>query len=119
MTVLRQVLLAAALAAAGVGFAQAGDTINGRWALDPASCNRYFGGTAKEQPLIVTDTAVRWSNDACRIERVYKTGDTVHIQALCWGESGERSVPVSLRPHGDKLEVHWDRKASGDMKRCL
>ena len=54
----------------------------------------------------------------CRIERTYKTGDTVHIQAMCWGNGGERSIPVSLRPHAGRLAVTWDRGARGDLKRC-
>jgi hypothetical protein len=49
---------------------------------------------------------------------MYKTGDTVHIQAFCWGETGEHSVPVSLHPHAGKLSVTWDRGALGDMQRC-
>ena len=36
---------------------------------------------------------------------MYKTGETVHIQAMCWGDHGEHSVPVSLRPHAGRLEV--------------
>lgn len=91
------------------------ESVNGRWAADAASC-ALFGGSA--QPLIVSDTAVRWASDACRIERVYKTGDTVHIQAQCWGEGGERSVPVSLRPHAGRLTVSWDRSQRGELRRC-
>jgi hypothetical protein len=49
---------------------------------------------------------------------MYKTGDTVHIQADCWGLTGERSVPVSLRPHAGKLQLRWDRAVSGDLRRC-
>ena len=30
---------------------------------------------------------------------MYKTGETVHIQALCWGETASASMPISLRPH--------------------
>jgi hypothetical protein len=93
------------------------ESINGRWALDQAGCGMFGSGAAKS-PLIVSESALRWSADACRIARIYKTGDTVHIQAICWGEGGERSVPVSLRPHAGKLEVHWDRKSAGDMRRC-
>jgi hypothetical protein len=95
----------------------AGESVIGRWALDLASCG-HDGETAASSPLIVTDDAVRWFSDACRISRMYKTGDTVHIQALCWGRQGKRSVPVSLRPHGGRLQVRWDRNASGDMRRC-
>ncbi|MEP7032124.1 MAG: hypothetical protein ABI830_14405 [Pseudolabrys sp.] len=93
------------------------ESVNGRWAADPAACS-FFGASAAQSPLIVTEYAVRWHEDACRIARVYKTGDTVHIQALCWGDSGERSIPVSLRPHAGKLSVTWDRGARGELKRC-
>ena len=96
---------------------QAAESVNGRWAADLAFCGRFFSGPA-ESPLIVTDTAVRWSSDACRIGRVYKTGETVHLEAICWGDSGERTIPVSLRPHAGRLAVTWDRGAKGDLKRC-
>jgi len=95
----------------------AAESVTGRWALDPSFCTHWFGPAA-EQPLIVTDTSIRWSSDACRIERTYKTGDTVHLQAMCWGDNGEKSVPVSLRPQGGKLLVTWDRGARGALRRC-
>ena len=82
-------LLAAQLTASA-----AADSVNGRWALDESACTRYFG-TAAQSPLIVSESALRWSSDACRIERTYKTGDTVHIQAKCWGD-GRREVDPGL-----------------------
>jgi hypothetical protein len=106
-----------ALLAAGSTFAQAEESITGRWAADPAACV-MFGASSEQSPLIVTDSAVRWHDDACRIARVYKTGDTVHIQALCWGLAGERSIPVSLRAHGGVLSVSWDRARRNDLRRC-
>ena len=75
----------------------------------PISRLRGCFGNAAQSPLVVTESAVRWSDDACRIGRMYKTGDTVHIQAMCWGDTGEQSIPVSLRPHGGRLPVTWDR----------
>ena len=96
---------------------QAADSVDGRWAADASSCS-VFGATQAQSPLIVSDSAVRWYTDACRIARMYKTGDTVHIQALCWGEGGERSIPVSLRPHAGRLVVTWDRGARGELQRC-
>lgn len=116
MTVVKSSLALALLAAASVAPAHAAESVNGRWAADPAACG-YFGNGA-QSPLIVTDSAVRWHEDACRVARVYKTGDTVHIQAMCWGLAGERSVPVSLRPHNGKLAVTWDRAPRGDLRRC-
>jgi hypothetical protein len=115
MKVLHVAAIAFGLLAVGAQPTWAAEPITGRWAADPASCG--FFGAAK--PLIVTDTAVRWHDDACRIARMYKTGDTVHIQAHCWGSGGERSIPVSLRPHGGRLSVSWDRGARGELKRCL
>jgi hypothetical protein len=95
----------------------ASETVNGRWAADVSSCEG-FAGLGAQSPLVVTNYAVRWAGDSCRIERIYKTGGTVHIQALCWGEGGEKSIPVSLHPHAGKLTVTWDRGARGDLQRC-
>jgi hypothetical protein len=89
------------------------EPITGRWAANDEAC-ALFGGS----PLVVSDYAVRWANDACRVGRMSKTGDTVHIQALCWGEGGERSIPVALRAHAGRLAVSWDRSRRGDLKRC-
>lgn len=106
---------------AGLGFGgqalAAAESVNGRWAADPSACS-LFGGSMAQSPLIVSEHAVRWATDSCRISRMYKTGDTVHIQAMCWGEGGERSVPISLRPHGGRLAVTWDRGSRGELKRC-
>ena len=88
------------------------ESVNGRWAADPSACSGFGSG---QSPLVVTDYAVRWTAGTCRIARMYKTGDTVHIQALC---DGERSVPVSLRPHSGRLTLTWDRGAGGELQRC-
>jgi hypothetical protein len=104
--------VAAAVVLMGVGVGL-GDSVNGRWAADSSACSG-FGQSALE----VTNDAVRWTTGTCRIARMYKTGDTVHIQALCWGEGGERSIPVSLRPHAGRLVVTWDRGARGELQRC-
>jgi len=112
-------VLAGAFVMAGAMASQATskatESVNGRWAADPAICSHMFGA---EQPLVVTESSIRWSSDACRIERTYKAGDTVHIQAMCWGDAGEKSVPVSLRAAGGKLVVTWDRGARGALGRC-
>lgn len=115
-TLVRRLPVALLLGACLATPIHAADTVTGRWALDPAACEAYF--FSENAPLVVTDSSVRWKADSCRIGRMYKTGDTVHIQAQCWGEGGERSVPVSLRPHAGRLEVRWDRVRSGDLKRC-
>ena len=97
--------------------ALAAESVTGRWAVDASSCSGA-GSTPAQSPLVVTSYAVRWFGDSCRIGRMYKTGETIHIQALCWGESGERSIPVSLRPRGERLVVTWDRGARGELQRC-
>ena len=117
MSVLRGAAVAFVLSAASASAIQAADTVTGRWAVDESACARFFG-TQAQSPLVVTERALRWSSDACRIERTYKTGDTVHIQALCAGEAGEKSIPVSLRPHDGRLAVTWNRGARGDLRRC-
>lgn len=108
-------LLVAALAATAAPALAASDLIAGRWG-DEASCNAaFFSGAA---PLTVTGYAVRWRGESCRVGRMYKAGDTVHIQAWCWDMAGERSIPVSLRPHGGKLSVTWDRTHRAELRRC-
>ena len=42
----------------------------------------------------------------------------VRIQAMCWGDGGEKSVPVSLRPHDGKLVIKRDHDAHGALRRC-
>jgi hypothetical protein len=49
---------------------------------------------------------------------IYKTGETIYIQAFCWGEAGEKLIPVSLHPHAGRLTVTWDRGTRGDLQRC-
>lgn len=112
---LRGMAAAMALLAAGAS-ASAADKVTGRWAADADGCAAYF--FSANAPLVVSDSSVRWRGDSCRIARMYKTGQDVHIQAMCWNADGERSVPVSLRPHGEKLLLRWDRVAAGDLKRC-
>lgn len=116
MNILLCAAAVAVLAALGSPL-QAAETVTGRWSADPSSCS-YFGA-AELSPLVVTGSAVHWRDDSCRIARMYKTGDTFHIEARCWSLAGERSVPVSLRPHGGQLQVTWDRVRRGDLRRCL
>jgi hypothetical protein len=97
--------------------ADAGGSITGRWAADPSAC-WGAGATPDRSPLVVTSSDVRWLNDDCRIGRSYRTGDTVHLQAICPHAGGTRSVPVSLRPHRDRLQVQWDRRHNADLHRC-
>jgi hypothetical protein len=96
---------------------QAGELVTGRWAANPSSCEG-FAGLGAQSPLVVTNYAVRWQGDSCRIGRMYKTGETIYIQAFCWGETGEKSIPVSLHPHAGRLSVTWDHGTRGDLQRC-
>jgi len=114
MTSVKFAAVLMALAILTPTLSNATEDVMGRWGSDTSACE--FGLGAK--PFVVTSYAVRWAGDSCRIGRMYKTGDTVHIQAFCWGETGEHSVPVSLHPHAGKLSVTWDRGALGDMQRC-
>jgi len=111
------VVIVSSALTAGATVSKAAETIYGRWAVETSACG-MFGATAEQSTLIVSDNRVRWHDDACRIARMYKTGDTVHIQALCRSFAGERSIPVSLRPHGGLLAVTWDRARRGDLRRC-
>jgi hypothetical protein len=61
---------------------------------------------------------VRWLGDTCRVGRMYKTGETIHLQAFCWSADGERSIPVSMTPRAGRLSVIWDRGPHGDLRRC-
>jgi hypothetical protein len=114
MTFLKAATAVAALAALCTP-ALAADQLTGRWAADIAACE---GGLFSAPPLVVTSYAVRWQGDSCRIGRMYKAGETTYIQAHCWGAEGERSIPVSLRPHAGRLALTWDRAARGELKRC-
>jgi hypothetical protein len=114
MNVLIRAAVAAVLAATIVS-AQASELLTGRWAADQATCE---GGFFAASPLVVTSYAVRWQGDTCRIGRMYKAGETTYIQAFCWAATGERSIPISLHPHGGRLSVSWDRGARDDLQRC-
>jgi hypothetical protein len=101
----------------GATSSHAAKTVNGRWAADPAAC--WGGGsTPVQSPFVFLSFAVRWLGDTCRVGRMYKTGETIHIQAFCWSADGERTIPVSMTPHADRLSVVWDRGSRGDLRRC-
>ncbi len=110
-------VVAAAVSVLGAAPLEAAETIHGRWAADPAHC-WGDGATPALSPLVVTSYAVRWLGDTCRVGRMYKTGDTVHIQAFCWGMDGERAIPVSMQPVRGRLQVTWNRATRGDLRRC-
>jgi hypothetical protein len=101
----------------GATSGHAADSVNGRWAADPAAC--WGGGsTPAQSAFVVGSYAVRWLGDTCRVGRMYKTGETIHLQAFCWSAEGERTIPVSMTPHADRLAVVWDRGSRGVLQRC-
>ena len=90
----------------------AADSVNGRWAADPAAC--WGGGsTPAQSAFVVSSYAVRWLGDTCRVGRMYKTGETIRAPA-----EGERTIPVSMTPRADRLAVVWDRNSRGVLRRC-
>ena len=97
--------------------AGAGGSITGHWAADLSTCPGA-SDTPDRSLLVVTTSTMRWLDHDCRIARAYRTGETVHLQVICQTASGKRSVPVSLRPHHDRLLVHWDRSYTADLQRC-
>jgi hypothetical protein len=89
----------------------------GRWSIDPAGCTGY-GASADTSPLVVTEKTLAWFASTCRIGKLYKTGQDAHIQAHCSSEGVARDTPVSLKPHGDKMQVIWDNRPVGEMRKC-
>ena len=117
MTLFRVAVALMALALSNTTSSLAAERVNGRWAADAAAC--WGGGcTPVLSPFVVSSYAVRWLGDTCRVGRMYKTGETIHLQAMCWSAEGERTIPVSLTPHAGKLAVVWNRGARGDLQRC-
>ena len=109
-----------AYAACGVFLAhpvKSEETWVGRWASDPAACN-LAGRTLATAPLIATESALRWFADTCRIGKIYKIGQTVHIQAHCFGDENARAIPVALTPRGDRLAVAWGKAPVEELRRC-
>jgi hypothetical protein len=115
MTLFMRAAFAAVLVALSAP-SHAAEVLTGRWAADDAACDGGF--FTAQSPLVVTSYAVRWQGDSCRIGRMYKAGETIYIQAFCWGAAGERSIPVSLRPHAGRLALTWDRTSRGELRRC-
>ncbi len=112
-----RLLAAVVVLGLGASAGQASESVLGRWAANADSC--WGGGsTPAESPFVVSSYAVRWLGDTCRVGRMYKTGETVHVQAFCWSVEGERTIPVSMTPKAGKLAVVWNRGAHADLQRC-
>lgn len=89
----------------------------GRWSLDPAGCASH-GATASTSPLIVSEKMLIWHVSVCRIGKLYKTGQDAHIQGHCSNDGIAKDTPISLKPHGTKMQVIWDNKPVGEMQKC-
>lgn len=89
----------------------------GRWAIDPEGC-RIEGDTSSTAPLYATKTTLKWFVASCKIGRMYKSGETVHIQARCSAEGITSATPIILRPKGDRMAVTWDGSPVEEMRRC-
>lgn len=113
----RSAIVVIGASATCAGLARADEPWIGRWAIDPRGCAIY-GDTASTSPLIVTERTLNWFAASCRIGKIYRTGDAVHIQAHCSNEGKARTIPVSLMPRGDRLAVVWDNARAGEMRRC-
>ena len=110
-------LVAFVLMLAGPAHAQFVESWIGRWSIDPAGCTSY-GTTAATAPLVVGERNLSWQASTCRIGKLYKIGHDAHIQAHCSVDGIAKDTPVSLKPHGNRMQVIWDNKAVGEMQKC-
>ena len=94
----------------------AAEPMIGRWAADPSLC--AGSGASGQALLVLTQQALHWSGDVCSIGRSYRTGDTLHLEAFCTDKAGKHRIPVSLRLHGDRIFVTWNRAPRGELRRC-
>ena len=114
---LRSVLLGGGLMLAMCNGATAVEAFVGRWAINPAGCTNE-GDTASTAPLIATPTSVKWFVASCRIGKMYKIGQAVHLQAHCSNEGKVVSTPITLDARGDRMRVMWDGVKVEEMRRC-
>jgi hypothetical protein len=107
-------LMAAAAMAGSMQPALAAEPFVGRWAASAQACSGH-GSTATTSALVATGTSLSWFAGYCRIGKMYKAGQAVYLLAHC-SDKGE--VPVTLAARGDRMQVTWDRKNLGEMRRC-
>jgi hypothetical protein len=100
------------LAVLGATALHAAEAMNGRWAAEPSACTGVGPAPAL---LVVMNEAVRWSDDICRIGRAYRTGDTLYLAALC---EGRRTISVTMRRHGNRMQLRWGRGITANLHRC-
>jgi hypothetical protein len=106
-----------ALAAFGAPVSLAAEPMAGRWAADP-SLYVGQGAASGKAVLVVINETLRWAGEVCRVGRSYRTGDTLHLEAFCSGKGSKHRIPVSLRLHGDRVFLNWNRAARGGLWRC-
>ncbi len=116
MNALRPWPLTIALAVLLATSPRAAESMAGRWASDSTGCSASAAGA--NSPLIVSDYALRWGDEACRIGAQYRTGDTLHLEAFCRNGRHKRKIPISLRLAGDRIVVTWNRASRGELRRC-
>ena len=112
------VLVACAIGAGMMSSASATEAFIGRWAAKPEVCSARGGDTAATAPLIATATSVKWFVANCRIGKMYKIGQAVHLQAHCSSGGKIRSTPITLDARGDRMRVIWDGVKVEEMRRC-
>jgi len=92
---LRGAFLSGVLVLAMVDGAAAVESFIGRWAIDPVGCMSE-GDTASTASLVATSASLKWFVTSCRIGKMYKIGQAVHIQAQCSSEGKIRTMPITL-----------------------
>ena len=101
----------------GVSSAQAGEAIEGRWAVDAQRCG-YGGDTRQTAPLTVTPTSLKWAAESCTIGKMYKADRALYIEGRCSnGEGLMKKHPITLAMKGEQLAVTWNAEHT-EMKRC-
>jgi hypothetical protein len=111
---MRRHWLLAACAIGAAAPAHASEPFVGRWAISAEACAGR-GDTPATAVLVATETTLSWFASYCRIGRMYKVGETIYLDARCWG-SGD--VPAALAVRGDRMQVTWNRARLPDMQRC-
>jgi hypothetical protein len=113
----RSAVLGGGLMLAMINGAVAEEAFIGRWSINPAGCTSE-GDTASTAPLYATATSVKWFVASCRIGKMYKIGQAVHLEARCSSEGKLKSIPITLDARGDRMRVIWDGVKVEEMRRC-
>ena len=100
-----------------VGGPAVAQTVGGRWALGPNSCDGE-AFTRMETPLLVDRMSVRWFNADCTVVSSYRVKDAYFLQGRCSVEGRTNTIPIMLDLRGDSLRVGWNREPVIEMQRC-